>query len=300
MDNKMCGGCEKTKPLSEYHYRTDSADERQPLCKPCITHYHSKGYTPKPDKRVGKWSDNYSNLKVIESILRKRLRNQFEREDFEDGIQQGLVRAWEDQKSGKYSEIHVINRAENWARAFYQKPWLPLGHTRKAGQQKGTFTQEQVDKRLKVRDFMDSYEKEHGKQPSNRQIADATGYDISWARRLRQDVANGRGLFRTSVDEEVKVETQYIEDFVQTTGYKYNDTWAELGSMEFESDTVSRVYFYEILGKLSAEHRQALHMRFFEGQEYETIGSTLCTGENPRQSGYRMVKRALSAAKKHL
>lgn len=80
-----------------------------------------------------KWSDNYSDLKVIEGILRKRLYPMSELECFEDGIQQGLYRAWLDQESGKYGQMHVINRAETWARSFFMRPWLPLGHTRQSG-----------------------------------------------------------------------------------------------------------------------------------------------------------------------
>lgn len=80
-----------------------------------------------------KWSGNYSDLGVIEGILRKRLYPMSGLEHFEDGIQQGLYRAWQDQEKGGYSEMHVINRAETWARSFFMRPWLPLGHTRKVG-----------------------------------------------------------------------------------------------------------------------------------------------------------------------
>jgi len=80
-----------------------------------------------------KWSDDYTDLGVIEGILRKRLYPMSDLEYFEDGIQQGLFRAWTDQQKGGFTAMHVINRAETWARAFYMKPWLPLGHTRVAG-----------------------------------------------------------------------------------------------------------------------------------------------------------------------
>lgn len=91
---------------------------------------------------MSKWSDNYSDLSVIESILRKRLHTRSQQENFDDGIQQGLYRAWKDQQAGTFTEMHVINRAENWARAYFQKPWLPLGHTRASGN--GGFSDEGV------------------------------------------------------------------------------------------------------------------------------------------------------------
>lgn len=89
-----------------------------------------------------KWSDNYSDFGVIEGILRQRLYSRRYQENFEDGIQQGLYHAWKDQQTGTFTEMHVINRAENWSRTFFQKPWLPLGHTRPAGN--GGFTEDDV------------------------------------------------------------------------------------------------------------------------------------------------------------
>lgn len=89
-----------------------------------------------------KWSDDYTDLGVIEGILRQRLYSRRYQENFEDGIQQGLYHAWKDQQTGTFTEMHVINRAENWSRTFFQKPWLPLGHTRPAGN--GGFTEEGV------------------------------------------------------------------------------------------------------------------------------------------------------------
>ena len=89
-----------------------------------------------------KWSDNYSDLGVVEGILRQRLYSRRHQENFDDGIQQGLYHAWKDQQVGTFTEMHVINRAENWSRTFFQKPWLPLGHTRAAGN--GGFSEEGV------------------------------------------------------------------------------------------------------------------------------------------------------------
>lgn len=111
-------------------------------------------------------------LKEVKAYLIVALSKFNDREDIDDLLQEGMIRAWKDH--GQYSKRHILHRARQWATNMATQQRLkPTGHTRISSDAVATKRGEET--RGKIKQYREEYFNQHGKVPTQREIAEAIG-----------------------------------------------------------------------------------------------------------------------------
>jgi RNA polymerase sigma factor (sigma-70 family) len=115
----------------------------------------------------------------LEKFLRYKLFHYRDDLEFEDAIQEGLIRAWKDHESGKYEPNHLRNRAWSWAHNFLYKDGTYATGTELKRSREGITKKHGDAIREKVQQYQKEYYAIHAKKPSYQTVAEGTGFSKS-------------------------------------------------------------------------------------------------------------------------
>lgn len=239
------------------------------------------------------------DLEEVRKYLLKATMSYRNHSDYEDGFQEGMIRAWKDVQDGNENTLHVCRRAKQWAVNYITD--LGSGRRRATGapvrahdglvRAQGDLTRE------KISQYIDEYMALHETTPTNKQISMATGISSSVVSRQRLNIKTGRGTNFSITTE------QYGELRTDWSAYKHSaitddnrDFVESYKATTFETDLVDELTFYELLAPLSVEHQKALYLYHILGYTGLEIAKHLGLSEH-QMTGRRKVNDAHKALK---
>lgn len=178
-----------------------------------------------------------TDYKSLEKYLRYKLKGYRDNLEFEDGIQEGLIRAWKDTETGTYDENHTRNRALSWAHNFLYKDTQYA--TGDQGRSREGITKHSTDAtREKVKAFQDQHRALHGEVPTNAQVSQGTGLSVGVARYAAQTLKTQNQAKPTYyVDSQGK-------NRLDVQSYKKTPLYATVDGEEFLDVRVENVYHF--------------------------------------------------------
>lgn len=243
------------------------------------------------------------SLEYVENYLYKALVTYRNDENFEDAIQEGLIRAWKDVQENTLSEMtqsYINHRAKQWAKNFIRDS--KIGRRRPTGaplnSKEGRNTKSGVASREKISIFMRDYSDLHDKEPSNIEIAQATGLSAAVVSYQRKAIREGRHHNNaiTVTDQDGRTRTDYTAYSVShfTTTFTEDIIFNIAGKIEWEDETIAEMDFFNLLDGVDQKHKQVLFWHHFMGYNSKEIAGLL--GFFPASNtGHRHIKAAHKA-----
>lgn len=203
-------------------------------------------------------------LSSIEYSLRLRLgKHHGGHPDFEDGIQEALIRAWKDIEAGMTNRKHIMNRAEVWFRTrMFSNHHHWTGHEPRS--------HDGYRKESPVREKIMAYRQEflqlHNRYPTTREAHKATGVSES------------------SISYHVKKSKTYSSPIVDAYNcideksywvLGYDETYIEPTMESFEETFVSDDAFNSLIENLTEFEKKVVTLRFRYGMSNRAIGRQL-------------------------
>lgn len=106
----------------------------------------------------------------LEKFLRYKLYHYRDDLEFEDAIQEGLIRAWKDHETGNYEIAHLRNRAWSWSHNYLYKEGTYATGSELKRSREGITKKSGDATREKVQAFQNEYYAIHEKKPSYKDI----------------------------------------------------------------------------------------------------------------------------------
>lgn len=218
-------------------------------------------------------------------------------EEYEDGFQEGMIRAWRDIQDGHTEFLHVAHRAKLWAVNYI----LDSGNGRRRAtgappmSRNGRNDSQGEKSREKIRQYVSEYVKLHGSEPTNKQVANGTGLSSAVVSHQRKNMREGKGF------NHALYTTQYGEKRIDYSAYKSTaitddnrDFIFSFHKVEFEKEVIDNMDFVALLEKVDVNHRNVLYWHHVLGLNAKEISQRLGLSGGST-TGSRRIKSAHEA-----
>lgn len=227
-------------------------------------------------------------------------------DNWEDGIQEGMIQAFRDVQDNVQPKLKLIRRAGLAAERYFQGNCEnPFGKPHKSrdglSSKRGTIE--------KVQAFLDEFIKLHDRKPTGTEVANAVGISNRSANMALTRIREGRVdhmRYHTNSEGERRKDYDYynvvhLENYAtkeagsagEARGWEYSP-YIPLPTEEFESDSVERLALVETINRLSEKNRKVLYWKIFEGYNTGEVGRALGYTVNASQHGTKAIKNALN------
>lgn len=227
-------------------------------------------------------------MAILPRILRGSFSSYKAREDFEDAVQEGLIRAWRDlnDEENERDDTYVIRRAKTWMHAaLCDDSKLPTGHPGR--ERTGITKHASLPYKEKIRSYVDEYIALHDEKPTQAQISQATGIHKDTISRhmrnlnagdhalYRDDTTADGGIARRRVDRRAYISAPLLIDGADGNTFMHPDAEALSDGYQFEDVVASEDSFSHMLATLTDEDRKVITMYFQYGMTHKEIGNVL-------------------------
>lgn len=222
-------------------------------------------------REMTEWSlrENVDPLEHAEAILRYRFRRMNNREDFEDGIQEALIRLWNARSEGK-SDTHAIRLAQIYAKSFwFGDTNMSTGHQRIS--RDGVTSRSATAEREKVMSFRGEFYTLHDRLPTTREVSQATGVR---ERQVRKYVAAAKQGFAITgrVHSKTIDRNNTSMDVIMSAGHDFSGGG-------FEDDFVSETAMIHLLSSMRPNQAEVLYLTYWLGWPQKQIAQHLGVGQ---------------------
>lgn len=234
----------------------------------------------------------------VEAFVRTGLIRYRDMMDFEDAIQEGLVRAWKDAEEGQKNELWIMRRAKHWAWSILTNDYkLPTGHP---GRDLEGRTKSSGDaSREKIRAYMEEFVKLHDRAPFYREIAAGIGVSKDTvAHHMKYMRAHGNVTvqYRTNGDRRRVDRSAYVHSPLMVKGLEGDEDIDPEAERQAAAPSAEDVFmatetFRGLLSPISVESQQSLFMSHALDWTYKQIGEFF-DGPSAHSKGYRMLLKA--------
>ncbi len=202
------------------------------------------------------------DLEEIRRYLTKALGKYRDHSEYEDGFQEGMIRAWKDVEAGNEDFLHVAHRAKQWAFNYLKDVQAGRRHsTGTPRRTRGGRRDAQGEKtREKICNYVQDHVSLHEVEPTNVEISQGTGLSTSVVGYHRKNMREGRRVNYALYSE------QYGETRIDFSAYRFSPITDEnrdyifsFNNTTFEDATVENLDFLRILEKVDQPHRNVLY-----------------------------------------
>lgn len=246
-------------------------------------------------------------LDDIRRYLYKALSSYTSRSEYEDGLQEGLIRAWKDIEAGNDDFLHVAHRARRWAINFILDS--DSGRRKATGAPSRTMEGRKDSHgeatREKIRQFITHYRELHGEEPTQKQVAEGIGYTPQTVGHHMRNMREGRGT-NHAIYNEFYGEKRVDYNAYRTSSYNIDSIPEDQSkvfarhAISFEDQSVAEMDFYNTLAKVDPIHQQVLFWYYVEGYNYQEVahlgGATATRASNIGQRRVQAAHKAVLAA----
>lgn len=233
----------------------------------------------------------------------KRIRKKFSTvPDWDDALQEALIRAWKDVQDGSYDYNHIVNRSEMWARKYL----FPGSNAQKATGSSRVDTTGYVRNaamRDKIKLFRDEYITLHGKPPTQVVVGKALGlsqHQVSYYMKRLNTVQVQRKADEKRIDNSA-YRFEALPSGRHDGDSDFAPEFSKLISEEsFESGLVADLAFQQRLNKFDDETRRALILHLECDWTFTDIGWHLWPDSPGWTAARSRAQRLIKKAKKEL
>lgn len=240
-------------------------------------------------------SEQTELLEKLPRIMRGSLRSYHDLENWEDSIQEGLIRAWKDLEEGGRDDTYVVRRAKVWAQShLLDESRLPSGHPGR--ERTGMIRKRDLARAEKVQNFVREYVELHDRKPSVKEVAEGVGISRNSASFQLRTLNHRRGGYQLKVDGDrfrldrnayKKVPLIVVaEDGNETI---HPDTERLVQDRPFEELITGQENFNRLLKFLNTDQQRILTLYHLYDWDYNQIGRHEGI---TRQSAYKRIERA--------
>jgi DNA-directed RNA polymerase specialized sigma24 family protein len=219
------------------------------------------------------------NYIKLESYVRGALKNRRDMEDFEDAVQEGLIRGWKDSEEGSRDEAWIFHRAAMWAsQHLTNDTHLPTGHM---GRERDGITRASGNAtREKIKMYVEQFTELHDRAPNQTEIANAIGLNPSTVHTHLQRMKTGNAtvLYRTEGEKKRLDRSSYlhtpllVDDRDGNSVRVHPEAESHNPAPSTEMLLLEELHFQALLAPLTKRSQEVLTLTHLYGWSQKEIG----------------------------
>lgn len=243
-------------------------------------------------------------LSTVERVVRSNMSGYRDQHDWEDAIQEGVIRAWRDMREGERGNTHIIRRAKIWAKTHMTDDHhLPTGHPGR--ETTGIVRQADLVRAEKVRGYVEHFYRLHDRLPKATEVAQALGISKSSASyhiKTRNEMRGGYAV-REDGEGHARLDRKSYRNvplFVTLSGGDEEigpEAEFRAGLITFEDDVCSQDSFEHLMSLLAPQYQEVLRYYHLDQMTYkeiaEIIGLSRQATRKRVEMGHKLLRRFL-------